>query len=92
MADPKLLQSMYIFKHPRIGGERLETPTAWVPKSKPVWFTEIGCAAIDKGTNEPNAFVDAKSVESKLPRFSNGQRDDFLQASYINAVLDKITI
>jgi hypothetical protein len=27
--------------------------TAWVPQSKPVWFTELGCPAIDRGTNQP---------------------------------------
>ena len=27
---------------------------------KPIRFTEIGCAAVDKGTNEPNKFFDPK--------------------------------
>ena len=70
----------------RIGGERAETPTAWEPRSKPIWFTEIGCAAIDKGTNEPNKFLDPKSSESFLPRQSNGLRDDFMQMQYLRAV------
>ena len=30
--------------------------------AKPIWFTEIGCAAIDKGTNEPNRFLDGAEV------------------------------
>jgi len=72
--------------HDRIGGERAATPTAWVPQSKPVWFTEIGCAAIDKGANEPNKFLDPKSSESFLPRYSNGLRDDFMQMQYLRAV------
>ncbi|WP_226550449.1 baseplate multidomain protein megatron [Celeribacter naphthalenivorans] len=72
--------------HERIGGVRIETPTAWVPQSKPVWFTEMGCAAIDKGTNEPNKFLDAKSSESALPAYSNGRRDDFIQLQYIRAM------
>ena len=72
--------------HDRIGGVRSETPTAWVPQSKPVWFTEMGCAAIDKGTNEPNKFLDAKSSESALPAYSNGRRDDFIQLQYIRAM------
>ena len=54
--------------HDRIGGQRQATPTDWEPGSKPIWFTEIGCAAIDKGTNEPNKFLDPKSSESFLPR------------------------
>lgn len=73
--------------HERIGGVRQAAPTAWVPGSKPIWFTELGCAAIDKGTNQPNKFLDPKSSESKLPRYSNGQRDDFMQVQYLKAML-----
>ncbi|PWE30657.1 host specificity protein [Maritimibacter sp. 55A14] len=71
----------------RIGGVRQETPTAWEPQSKPFWFTEIGCAAIDKGANEPNKFLDPRSSESSLPRFSNGRRDDLMLLQYLRAVL-----
>lgn len=71
----------------RIGGVRAATPTAWVPQSKPFWFTELGCAAVDKGTNQPNKFVDAKSSESSLPHFSNGARDDLIQAQYLRAMV-----
>ena len=60
--------------HDRIGGVRQAGSTAWVPQSKPVWFTEFGCAAVDKGSNQPNKFLDPKSSESSLPRFSNGRR------------------
>ena len=70
----------------RVGGVRALTPSVWVPQSKPVWFTEFGCAAIDKGTNEPNKFLDPKSSESALPHYSNGLRDDFMQMQYIRAV------
>jgi hypothetical protein len=69
----------------RVGGTRAAVPSAWVPGMKPVWFTEIGCPAIDKGTNEPNKFVDPKSSESALPRYSNGLRDDFIQMQYLRA-------
>ena len=72
--------------HERIAGVRLENQTAWIPQSKPIWFTEFGCAAIDKGTNEPNKFLDPKSSESALPRFSNGRRDDLIQAEYLRAM------
>ncbi|MEM9643104.1 MAG: glycoside hydrolase TIM-barrel-like domain-containing protein, partial [Pseudomonadota bacterium] len=71
--------------HERVAGVRSATPTAWVPNSKPIWFTEFGCASIDKGTNQPNKFVDMKSSESSLPKFSNGARDDFIQAQYLRA-------
>ncbi|WP_170382791.1 baseplate multidomain protein megatron [Ruegeria atlantica] len=73
--------------HERIGGVRQIEPTEWVPGSKPIWFTELGCAAIEKGTNEPNKFLDPKSSESSLPRYSNGQRDDFMQVQYLKAML-----
>ena len=61
------------------------TPTAWVPQSKPVWFTELGCPAIDRGTNQPNVFFDPKSSESFTPYFSRGWRDDAIQRAYLEA-------
>ncbi|MCX8953554.1 glycoside hydrolase/phage tail family protein, partial [Ruegeria sp. NA] len=73
--------------HERIGGVRQPNPTDWVPGSKPIWFTELGCAAIDKGTNQPNKFLDPKSSESLLPAYSNGLRDDFIQVQYLAATL-----
>jgi hypothetical protein len=73
--------------HERIDGLRQEVPTVWQPQKKPIWFTELGCAAIDKGTNQPNKFLDPKSSESSLPRYSNGQRDDLMQMQYLRAVL-----
>ncbi|MFP7570831.1 glycoside hydrolase/phage tail family protein [Marivita sp. S2033] len=73
--------------HERIGGVRQEIPTEWVPGSKPIWFTEIGCAAVDKATNQPNKFLDPKSSESTLPRYSNGLRDELIQRQYLRAVI-----
>ena len=73
--------------HDRIGGVRQAGPTAWEPQSKPVVFTELGCAAVDKGTNQPNKFLDPKSSESSLPKYSNGMRDDLIQGQYLRAVL-----
>ena len=72
--------------HDRVDGARSETASAWVPESKPIWFTEIGCGAIDKGANEPNRFYDPKSSESGLPHYSNGLRDDLMQMQYLRAV------
>jgi hypothetical protein len=71
--------------HNRVDGVRAAAATPWVPKSKPIWFTELGCAAIDKGTNQPNKFLDPKSSESKLPHYSNGMRDDFMHMQYLRA-------
>ncbi len=72
--------------HDRVDGQRAALPTAWEPGSKPIWFTEVGCAAVDKATNEPNRFVDLKSSESGLPRASNGIRDDYIQMQYLRAI------
>jgi hypothetical protein len=69
----------------RPGGVEAGTPTAWVPQSKPIWFTELGCPAVDKGANQPNVFVDPKSSESFLPYYSRGTRDDFMQRRYLQA-------
>ena len=73
--------------HDRPGGVRSATPTSWPPQSKPIWFTECGCPAVDKGTNQPNVFYDPKSSESLLPHFSTGSRDDSLQRAYLSALL-----
>ncbi|MGB7243278.1 MAG: glycoside hydrolase/phage tail family protein [Sulfitobacter sp.] len=72
--------------HERIDGVRQAAPTAWVPGSKPIWFTEMGCASVDKGTNEPNKFLDQKSSESSLPKYSSGARDDLIQMQYLRAM------
>ena len=69
----------------RPGGVESGTPTAWVPESKPLWFTELGCPAIDRGTNQPNVFFDPKSSESFVPYFSRGWRDDAIQRAYLEA-------
>lgn len=72
----------------RIEGVPVSTPTDWVPRSKPVWFTEYGCGAIDKGANQPNVFLDPKSSESYVPHFSTGARDDLMQMQYLRAMHD----
>lgn len=71
--------------HDRPGGVRAATATAWVPQSKPVRFIEIGCAAIDKGPNAPNLFLDPKSSESAVPPYSSGERDDRAQRAFLGA-------
>jgi len=44
--------------------------TAWQPQSKPLAFIEYGYPAVDRGTNQPNVFFDAKSTESATPCWS----------------------
>lgn len=72
----------------RPGWSESASPTGWVPGSKPIWFTEFGFPALDKGTNQPNVFYDPKSSESAFPYFSTGLRDDFLQRVAIEVVYD----
>ena len=72
----------------RPGGVESSTPTAWVPRGKPLWLTELGCPAIDKGPNQPNAFPDPKSSENAAPYFSSGGRSDVAGRSLIAAHLD----
>ncbi|TLP44816.1 hypothetical protein FDK21_13670 [Cohaesibacter sp. CAU 1516] len=71
--------------HDRLNGQESETATAWVPQSKPIWFTELGCPAVHLGPNEPNRFPDPKSVESGLPHHSVGARDDCAQRAMLQA-------
>lgn len=61
--------------------------TAWVPGSKPVWLTEIGLPAVDKGGNSPNVFPDPKSADGGYPHFSTRARDDLVQARGLEAIL-----
>jgi hypothetical protein len=71
----------------RVGGIELASPTAWVPEGKPIWLTEVGCPAVNKGANQPSVFPDPKSSEAGLPYFSDGRRDDLIQRRYLEAVL-----
>ncbi len=72
----------------RPGGVESATPTSWRPRSKPFWFTELGCPAVDKGANQSNVFFDPKSSESRLPHHSSGARDDAVQRAFIAAHLE----
>ena len=69
----------------RVGGVEKANPTAWLARSKPVWFTELGCGAVDKGGNQPNVFADPKSAESAAPYFSNRMRADAMQRRFLEA-------
>ncbi|HEV7259710.1 MAG TPA: glycoside hydrolase/phage tail family protein [Bosea sp. (in: a-proteobacteria)] len=70
----------------RVGGVET-TATPFVPGAKPIWLTEIGVPAVDKGANAPNVFPDAKSAESGYPHFSSGARDDLVQARGLEAII-----
>lgn len=83
----KDIRSWWMNQHfNRPGGVQSGSPTAWVPQSKRVRFTEAGAPAVDRGTNQPNVFYDPKSSESFLPYFSRGYQDDLVQRRYIEAL------
>ncbi|KCZ51170.1 baseplate multidomain protein megatron [Hyphomonas pacifica] len=75
------------YHHERLGGVRQTTPTGWVPGAKPVRLSEIGFAAVDKGGNAPNVFYDPKSIDSALPPYSSGARDEVFQRRALATVL-----
>jgi hypothetical protein len=74
--------------HDRVAGVRAPLATGWTPGGKPIRFVELGCPAVDKGSNQPNVFLDPKSAESRAPHFSTGARDDLIQRRAIETVLD----
>ncbi|OYX23976.1 MAG: hypothetical protein B7Z10_10100 [Rhodobacterales bacterium 32-66-7] len=83
---PKDIRAWWTNPHyNRPGGVESGASTTWVPQSKPIRFTELGCPAIDRGTNQPNVFFDPKSSESFTPYFSRGWRDDAIQRAYLEA-------
>ncbi|MAN76129.1 MAG: hypothetical protein CML24_02730 [Rhizobiales bacterium] len=45
----------------------------------------MGCGAVDKGPNAPNAFGDPKSAEDKRPPFSSGAPDPLIQRQMLRA-------
>jgi hypothetical protein len=71
----------------RVGGAELASPTSWTPQGKPIWLTEVGCPAVDKGANQPSTFPDFKSADGAFPYFSDGRRDDLIQRRYLEAAL-----
>ena len=73
--------------HARPGGVESAGSTGYAPQAKPIWFTEFGCPAVDKGPNQPNVFYDPKSTESSLPYFSLGSKDDPVQRAYLETML-----
>ncbi|MEM7775750.1 MAG: glycoside hydrolase TIM-barrel-like domain-containing protein [Pseudomonadota bacterium] len=85
----KALQAWWSNPHyDRPGGVERATPTSWIPESKPIWLTEVGCPAVDNGANQPNVFYDPKSSESFFPHFSVGRRDDTMQRRYVQALIE----
>ncbi|MBN4046391.1 glycoside hydrolase/phage tail family protein [bacterium AH-315-P15] len=69
----------------RPGGVRDVSATGWAAESKPIWFTELGCPAVDKGANRPGLVFDVLSDDSALPPYSTGARDDLIQRRFLEA-------
>lgn len=84
---PKDLTGWWSNPHVRRSGGVETTATAFVPGGKPIWLTEIGVPAVDKGANAPNVFPDARSSEGGYPYFSSGARDDLVQARGLEAII-----
>lgn len=84
---PKDLPNWWGQRHIERSGGIETVATPWIPGSKPIWLTEIGVPAVDKGGNAPNVFPDAKSVDGGVPHFSSGARDDLVQARGLEAII-----
>jgi GTA TIM-barrel-like domain/Putative phage tail protein len=84
---PKDLAAWWSNVHVERDGGVETRATAWVPMGKPVWFTEVGVPAVDKGTNGPNVFPDPKSTAGAYPPESRGLRDELIQLRGLEATL-----
>ncbi|MFF2481504.1 glycoside hydrolase TIM-barrel-like domain-containing protein [Paenibacillus sp. NPDC058071] len=62
--------------------------TDWIPRSKKIWFTELGFASVNGTTVQPNIFVDPTSLKSGYPRGSNSETSVMAQAVGLDAALD----
>nr|WP_155480870.1 glycoside hydrolase TIM-barrel-like domain-containing protein [Rhodoplanes serenus] len=68
---------------PKVAGVPTGPPSPWVPREKPIWFTEYGFPSVNCAPNRPNVFVDPKSAESQFPWYSNRSVDRVVQRSAI---------
>lgn len=62
--------------------------TGWIPKMKPIWFTEMGFPSVDACANQPNVFYDPSSRESFFPRGSKRRINFQAQRDALEASLD----
>ncbi|WP_341822495.1 glycoside hydrolase TIM-barrel-like domain-containing protein [Wolbachia endosymbiont (group A) of Clivina fossor] len=81
----KNIEKWWSETHINPGGSK----TKWQPKMKKIWFTEYGFPSMNGCTNEPNVFVDKGSIESKYPRYSNGELSFLSQKIAIEGTLKK---
>lgn len=81
----KNIEKWWSETHINPGGSK----TKWEPKMKKIWFTEYGFPSMNGCANEPNVFVDKGSIESKYPRYSNGEVSFLSQKIAIEGTLKK---
>jgi len=61
--------------HARVDAVPTGPVTPWVPRGKPIWFTEYGFPSVNGAANQPNVFIDPKSSESFALYYSNRSVD-----------------
>ncbi|MFN3671542.1 MAG: glycoside hydrolase/phage tail family protein [Bosea sp. (in: a-proteobacteria)] len=84
---PKDLAGWWLNRHVERRGGVETRATAFQPGSKPIWLTETGIPAVDKGGNAPNVFPDPHASAAGYPFFSSGARDDLVQARGLEAII-----
>jgi len=62
-------------------------PSAWTPRSKPIWLMGVSCPAVDRGANAPDSASAGPCGVSAPAPFSRGGRDDLAQSRALEAVL-----
>lgn len=61
--------------------------SSWVPRMKPVWFTEFGFPSIHRSANQPNVFWNPNCSDGAIPHHSSGNVDFSAQTKGVLATL-----
>lgn len=64
------------------------TKTDWIPRSKKIWFSELGFSSVHSATVQPNIFVDHTSIEGGYPRGSTKETNFVVQSIALDASLE----
>ena len=74
----------------RVGGVELPRRPPGCRSRKPIWLTEIGCPAVDKGANAAERLPRSEVVANPACRHSRAAaRDDLIQARDLEAILSR---
>lgn len=71
----------------RIDGVESANPTSWVPQSKQIVFTALGCPAVDKGSNQPSLSGVSRISRNGTPPYSANRPDAAVQRIALEAQL-----